>query len=884
MGMHNKKHFLNVKVEKNRETIWVREVAKIIFISIFIILFSRQSVAQEKQYLIDIPESQLNFALEALAHQTDHLLLFPYDLLKDSRTKGLKGRFTIKKALRKLFKGTSILGSINQDGIITVSLRKQKPKDKDMTKKGLLSTVSSLIIAGSSVSAMAQDEVAEVKETEEIIVTATKRATSLQDTALSISVFDGKMIERTGATEPVDFLGDIAGVSLADLGGGQRYVVMRGLSTTPVGFNSSGGPAVSTYIDEFPLTLGSFDVQTIDLERVEVMKGPQGTLYGVSALGGVVRYITNKPNTEKFEAGFDVELSGVKYGDDLTNKFSGYANFPLADNLAIRVAGYSNNIAGWIDNTITGTKDGNKEKNQGGRIAVLFEPTEDVSLNFTYIRQEYSTDIETGGAGNTAITDTYAIVDNGPAAPQTPTPFEELNFDNPSFSNPFDGSRANARDTFNLKLDVDLDFAAWSVLAAHNSNELHRHFDVAQFFGILDGSIFPVDAFEISKNYSLETRLVSQQEGPFEWIVGGWYQDTGLNFGNDGTSGVIPGNALSPFPAGLAIGDIENREDSSDLAFYGEAAYSFTDDLKLTFGYRHSKLKKSIEVLHARGFLDDPSTVGILESTEESIDTYKFNLEYSVSDDILVYASASSGYRSGGVNTQTFLRPRSTFETDTVWDYEVGVRSSWFDNALIANVTAYRIDWSDIQLNQFAPDFSYAFVSNAGTARVWGVESEFLIRPQSIEGLEFTFSHTYTDAKLTEDYAPSALIPPYGLEGARLPGSPRHAFKADVYYQTAVSGDWDVAFNVSYGYEGDRLNKFGGAAPDGFELFDPMPSYETVDASIRLLNEKGGFDVQLFVNNAFNETPILVQSFVGGMRAINVGRPKMYGIRVGFDF
>jgi len=744
-------------------------------------------------------------------------------------------------------------------------------------RKTLLATFVALFAAGATTQgAMAQTESAtEQSKIDEIIVTASKRATSLQDTALSVSAISGADLNKLGVTSFDQIMNTIPGATLIEMGPGFSRLTFRGISTSSF---ASGNKTTATYIDEFPFSLGDSDIKLVDMAQVEVLKGPQGTLYGQSAMGGVMRYITNKPNFDTVEGGFDASTSSVADGDT-GYQGNGYLNIRLSDNLALRTVLYQYDNPGFIDNIGTGTKNINKEEVTGGRLALRWGISDRAEFNLLYLNQTQR--IGGGQAdGFQAPTSTYTPVLSG-----APTDLSPPDLDNPTFRSNIDPFQELDFEAINVKLDINFESFDLSIMAATKQQEKRFEWDASLFIGVYDDvtTTFKSDLSEFDTN-TFEARLVSTGDGPIEWIAGVWYEK---EEGDRPDSSVIrtPRTDLIVFGVPMVDGDLffdrDIFDDSEELALYGEVGYRFTDKAKFTVGYRRANLKLDSGVLRADGVFDafvaaGSAAIGDDESTEEDVDVYKFHFEYTFNEDMLGYAVASSGYRAGGFNRGGIRTPSSKYESDSLWNYEVGVRSSWLDNRLIVNTVAYYIDWTDIQLRAFALDALAQRIQNVGKASSLGLETE--IRYQATESLQLSVNYGYIDATLDSDVETNGTI--LAEDGDRLPGSNKHNVSVFADWQMPITSELDIQANVSYSYVSSRRPDLANRNLSVSEA----PSGDVVNLSAGL-SHQNGVSVSLYANNLFDDRNIQVFSGLGtALEVASMNRPRTVGIRAGYKF
>ena len=374
-----------------------------VFFVFLCLLFSSFSYADDKnnsssqKHDIEVPSQNLAHALNELAEQTDASLLFPYQDANNRQSNAVKGYFDLMEALSIMLQGSGLSSSLSNDGVIKISperserlkqeAEERRPMKKNKVSAGILAALGTLFgVAGN---ASAQDatnqDVAEEAAIEKITVTATKRASSIKDVPFSVNAQSQADIERAGATNLEEVSRNVAGLIIQNLGPGQSQVAVRGVSAGQIARDQPGvKEQVGIYLDESVISLSLFtpDLDLYDLNRVETLRGPQGTLFGSGSIGGTIRYITNQPELGELEGGFEVNLNTLTDGET-GGHLKGVINIPLGDNAAIRAVGYSTEYAGFIDALREdGSRDDdvNSGSRRGGRIALKWEPTDNLVI------------------------------------------------------------------------------------------------------------------------------------------------------------------------------------------------------------------------------------------------------------------------------------------------------------------------------------------------------------------------------------------------------------------------------------------------------------------------------------------------------------------------
>jgi len=747
---------------------------------------------------------------------------------------------------------------------------------------------------------------------DELVVTATRREQSVLDVPYNITAVSGASIEAAKMTDSAELMRTIPGVAVVDRGyrnaGVINNVLIRGLN---VDSNALGDYAVSsvapvsTYINDTPLFAGFL---LKDLERVEVLRGPQGTLYGSGSLGGTVRYITRAPKLGVFEGsanltGSKVEGSGsVGWGADLV------LNIPLGDTVAVRGAFSRLDYPGLTDYAnlyvldATGapaapsgllSPDANYyRKNDAdtvdiwfGRVSLFWEPNDTFDATLSYSRQSD----EVGGRrqvtrGFDGFGRRYGEYENGSVQLE------------PSSR---DVSLAS------LEMNVDLGFAT---LTSSTSRYEHEGDSVSENTGFYAQAGFlsfyynyPRPMASAVRGYSdkatiQELRLVSKTGGPFDYVVGAYYNDDTLIATQES---YLRGfkrwwDLWSGFPAAVS-GDQDfayrRNENFTDKALYGELTWHATDTLSLTGGVRwfeNQAVNRTFIDVPLYTSLSQPVTATFRSSESKAL--FKGNLSWAFADNSLFYATISEGYRRGGSNavplTGNFAEdPRwQIYKSDSVVNYEAGVKGRMGD--LTFDAALFYVDWQDIQLNTATPTWGFYVVQNGGKARTYGLETALDGRPT--DAFHYSIGYTYTDAALSED-----VISPLGTvlatDGSKLPGTAKHTVNLAADYTWRLDGDVKIVARTSGFYQSETRNAIGGpkfnTALEGFQIWNASTTVS-----------KGRWAATLFVKNIFNEDGVtgeFTEAYMGTRPAVGyfgnaskefISLPRTIGLSLDYSF
>jgi iron complex outermembrane receptor protein len=696
---------------------------------------------------------------------------------------------------------------------------------------------------------------------QEVIVTAQKRSENLQNVPFSVSATSQDQIRNSGSQNLVDLSRNIASFTVADLGPGQSQMAIRGISSGQVIRDQPGvKEQVGVYLDESPISVALFtpDLELFDLDRFEVLRGPQGTLFGAGSEAGTVRYITHQPDLGRFEAFTDASYDSVEYGSR-GGMVRGAFNAPLGDTAAVRLVLYYHHLPGFIDAIQPGGgvhQDVNDGDRTGARLSFLWKPNDQLSITPRVVYQNLTTN------GYPRV-DLYNILAN-PYTTVAPVTIGNLQ--------QYTQQREGLLDQF-LLTDLKIDYNLGSTTLTSITSYTHRNVRVLRDASQLTGSV----TYDVSGASSLkptptevqqlvrinsplydrtglnvlsqEVRLASNGTQTVDWLLGGFFQHVDRHYGQDlPTPGYDAFTRTLPlavfgFPDSVATGAPPDTPFYSDLSYrlrqyaaFGEATWHMTNQWALTAGLRYYKFTEDKNLLFAGVFA--VPTLGVVQaSTDSSGTSPRLILSYKPADDVQLYAQAARGFRLGGINDPVnlpicsaagkveFANAPTTWKDEKTWDYELGMKSQWLDKRITFNLGVFYSDIKDLQGNVTADSCSSRLVYNVPTARSEGIEAELFARPNA--NWDFGLSASVLDAKLTSSVTvpvPAPGGPPVetvvgGLQdGARLPTAPKTQAAAFLGYTLPVSGQRDVFANFTVQYVGSSFSQFENEVPGFGEI------------------------------------------------------------------
>ena len=731
-----------------------------------------------------------------------------------------------------------------------------------------------------------EQEAAKDKSLEVIEVTATRRSGSVQNAPLNITALDADIMKDQNISELADVARWVPGLTITDQGGRSGSpIIVRGLNTNSSGPSSDGG-TVATYINEIPVAI---DMRLVDVERVEVLIGPQGTLYGAGTLGGAIRYMLKEPELDFTSLEVFGNVSQTQESDSIGGEGGFIFNLPLIeDTLAVRASlniyedpgfidyGYVVREPGvslpdpdWTDsaavnNNLKNVEDANGESTTTGRISVRFKPSEtfEGTLNYFYQNQD--------SEGRSIVHYNTLSADNG---------LSDLIGEYESGYR-YEEPREKENQLLSLELKADLGFAELVSATGISNFDADGQRDQTDLLIRLDYGYEEFPAFssftreiEEQDTFTQEIRLVSQNDSDINWIVGGFYNKIESDASSQEYTPGFGDFAVENFGADQSRPDqLEyysvDRVEITESALFGEIGYQVTDKLDITVGARFYKYDVESEsavdfplfnTLFGGAGPDDVTLNFEQNEASDNGSLFKFNAKYQFTNSVMGYATISEGFRIGGSNG---LAPcpdplpanqagcgnpsEMLYDADTTTNYELGFKSTWLRSRLHFNAALFNIDWDDAQVAGATEVGQLPYLSNAGSANAKGIE----ISSRAILSDSFSVysTYAYTKAELTSD-APF-LFNSDGTDGAedgdRLPGSSEHQFSMGVNYQTEVFNDKTLDINYGITAQSDVISRVG--LRDNGET---LPGYSLSNISAKLTADE--WSATVYVDNVFNK-------------------------------
>jgi iron complex outermembrane recepter protein len=732
----------------------------------------------------------------------------------------------------------------------------------------------------------------------EVVVTAQRFKSTVQDTPISISAITGEQLDAAGITSVEELAHEVPGLSMRSAGPGQTEYEARGLASS-----AGSAPTVGFYLDEVPMTPPAqsqtgkvvIDPNLYDVDRIELLRGPQGTLYGSGSMGGTVRVITGQPSLEGFQGSFRGTLSDTESGS-ANGGGSFMLNLPLGEFFAVRVVGTDTVRSGWIDRIVLSpfpedvattrgnvlaapvqsvASDVNTEHLNGGRISLLFKPNEDLSIVGTAFYQG----MVMGG---------YDEFDDPPGTTHV------AHYEAASIPEPI----GDALHLYSLTVSDNLGFvdltSASGYFQRHEIQTQDASESLSSLLAIYPYLAVPFSETDITRQFSQELRLNSKGNDRATWVGGLFYSDDRSDWN---LFGAQPAFGSPPDPSGVLINsDYFYRV--RQYAAFADASYKITAAWKFAAGLRWYRYQSDASELQDGALTSSLTPTPPLHfATSDRGFNPRFDLSYSPTGELTSYLSASKGYRPGGPSTGALPTvcgggETSSYKPDTVWDYEVGEKAKLFENRLTVNSDIYYIKWNGVQEVVTIPACGYTYTANAGVGRSYGPELEITAKLSD----EWTIdaNGNYTDAKIDHPTAAFAAAvvatsPPGGIASCKsvsdcavpILNVPKYSGSAALIYSIKVSQDYHLTARISDFYVGPSTDQ---AYYFGIQL----PPYNIISARAEFARDK--WSATLFIDNLGNKVAwntannTQFQFNSPFLTRISTNQPRTFGTEINFRF
>jgi outer membrane receptor protein involved in Fe transport len=818
---------------------------------------------------MNIPAGDLSTALEQVSKQAHVNLVFAAESLRGLKTEGLQGNLTAKEAVQKLLLGTSLeLRTDEQTGAMLV-VGKDKPTamasnpnamrlvdDEDSaagtgergTRESELrlaqvsggndGTGAGAAQNGESTSKPDCESLTSAKDLscrdeirlQEVVVTAQKKEERLRDVPVPVTALSAQTLLNNGQSRLQDYFARVPGLTLTPGLSSAQNLTIRGIS--PIG----GNPSVGVMIDDVPYGSSSVlggssavpDIDPNDLERIEVLRGPQGTLYGASSMGGLLKFVTRDPSTERVAGDAQLGTSSVYNGTPLGYSMRGSVNVPLSDMVAVRASAFTRQDPGYIDNPVAGKEGVNRAKANGGRLSALWRPSDVFSVKLSALLQEISAD--------------------GASVAQPLSGLGDLAQNQLLGTGAYERRSQAYSATLNGKIgSVDL-----TAVSGYNINAFKDSTDFTLALGGATQALLGVKGTATfndnqTRKFTQEVRLDMPFGERFDWLLGGYYTDEDTRYiqtrrGIDETTGALVGDLRRvSFPTTY-----------KEYAAFTDLTWKFTDRFDIQFGGRQSEIRQTItQTATGIAVAGGIAVIPTLRPTASSF-TYLVTPRFRLSPDLMLYARLASGYRAGGANLSfNAADPAGAplqYDPDKTQNYELGMKSTFMNGALSIDASLYQIDWKDIQLLVFGPGNLFTYTTNASRAKSQG--AELSMDANSSRGLSVSAWVVFNDARLTEALPPTA-VGAYGPSGTQLPGN-RFSANFSLRQTFSIAGSLSGSVGTSVSYVGERASTFAASSTAPRVTF---PSYAQADVFAGLLYDS--WEGNFYINNVADKRAIL---------------------------
>lgn len=795
----------------------------------------------------------------------------------------------------------------------------------NMPAKTALTLAVALALSNSNASAQELNQAEEnqlesERQIESIIVTSTRRSENQQVVPIAVQAMSGEKLQQLGIDSFEDYIALLPGVSSEGQAPGKQETYIRGVSAGRADVRLagiSGEPSVAFYLDEAPITTPgrNIDLYAVDLQRIEVLKGPQGTLFGASSQAGTVRLISNKPELDEFRAGGEFGMSSTKNGG-ISNKAEGFVNIPIVeDTLAIRIAGYSSTDAGFIDNVLATTQlpltnpglggtvpssrqevsnstfagdDYNEATYRGTRLSALWQINDEWDVLLQHTNQQLDTE------GSFEYDPSISSDDDLNVTTFSPTEgTDEVNLTQWTVNGMLDGLDIIYNGSFtNRTYQGKTDYTAYIEVGPFVPYYICTYPGYDECFSPV---MTTVEDFETERVVH-EVRVSTNNDSRFKAIGGVFYDDQQLNTLTDFTyAGSIPAGFSPNFPIPGAFTNTDGsarpagvtffndyQADREEISFFGELAYDVTDDVTVTVGARRYEIdigltgqspwgQRASGPEADAGTNVDENLAGLTPATLSGT-IFKANVRWKINADAMIYGNYSEGFRGGGFNRSAGVNGiPATFDTDDAKSTEFGWKTAWIDNTLRFNGAIYHVDFTDLQ--QSVLDLSInnsTFFLNVGSAEING--AEFELNWAAGDNLDLFGSYSYINSELTE--VPENIVNLVPV-GSSLPYAPENEGVIGARYYQDI-GDVSVVYQGVFKWTDSRVNTL---INDDLAV---LPSYNQLNLSATY--SKDDWQATLFIDNVTDSLGQLAAGSADNVFRVSPTRPRTVGLRVSYDY
>ena len=822
----------------------------------------------DSQQQFDIPAQKLSTALVEFSRQAKTPIVSSTPDVERFNSPGVTGWMSLRQALRNLLQGTGLEIRTTDNGAIAVGIFGAKLlRESESGAKINPPPSSANAAASTSTSSVSNQDSSSASETSglsEIIVTAEKRSERIQEVPVPVTSLDANQLVENNQVRFEDYYSSVPGLSFAP-NEQNNFLAIRGISTG--GYTN---PTVGIVIDDVPFGGSTArgggqvmpDIDPGDLARIEVLRGPQGTLYGASSMGGLLKFVTIDPSTDAVSGRVQAGVSDVHNAGQPGYNVRASLNVPLNDTLAMTVSGFTRVDPGYIDNPVYHLDGVNETKVMGGRVALLWLPSDVVTVKLGALYQD-------------------SRLEGSPQISLLPG----LGDLQQSFL-PGGGWQDTDIQSYSAKVTVKLGGVDLASITGYNIDNYYINDDYTFGVGSLVPLVLPgvavagtpIEQSNSTHKFTQEIRLSSSIGKQFDWLVGGFYtRETYEGLGGN-VYGVTP--EFQQLPAAEDLLNLGTyTETYTEYAGFADLTYHFTDRFDVQVGGRESQIKQVnggagvTSGLFVPLFYGATSPLYVAPNPVAKNDafTYLLTPRFRLSSDLMLYARLASGYRAGGSNGSDPVPPTpAQYGSDKTQNYEIGVKGDFLDRKLSVDASVYYIDWTGIQLTLVNPTNEINYIVNGTSAKSEGVELAVESRP--LTGLMIAAWAAYDDAALTQNLPAGSSA--YGVAGNRLPLSPR------ISAHLSLKQDFPL-WNKVTGFVGGSIDYIGNR--EGLFVSTPERAYYAPYARADVLSgvRFDSWTANLYANNVTDRRGVLG----GGIGmfppfSYNIIQPRTIGLDV----
>lgn len=801
------------------------------------------AVAQEV-HAFDVSAQDPASAIRTFGAQAQLQILASAQDLKGKKLNPVSGDISTDAALSELLKGTGLDHRyVGERAVALVS-------DNAAAASNQLAT------PGAIANSAAPGE----SNLEEIVVTAQKKVERLHDVPVPVTAIRASALVDNNKLRLQDYYNTVPGLNLTVDNRGSPALSVRGISTG-IYTNSTVGITV----DDVPygaMTSASFstggtDLDPNELQRIEVLRGPQGTLYGASSIGGLIKYVTVDPSTQALKGYAKAGTSVVRNGSEMGYNFGGGVNVPLSDTFALRASGFSRQSPGYIDDPVLGLEGRNAVDVTGGRLAALWQLSPDIALKVSAL---YQSGLTHGSQ--------YVFLEPG---------FGDLQQSYVRRAGRYD------RDihAYSAMLQARVGSVDITSISGYGVNDNVGSFDISKILGRFTQMQFGVPGTVVAddfrtRKFTQEIRFAAPIGERLEWLLGAFY----TRERSDPDGDVLAVDAATGNLVGTWVEQARTHK-YEEYALFGNLTVHLSDRFDVQIGGRESRNQQSYAEIASGPYLPffagvpSPAVTPETDSQDTSF-TYLVTPRFKISQDLMVYARFASGFRPGGSNPGATAGIPATYDPDRTLNYEAGIKAGVLGGALSFDASVYHIEWQDLQLHAADPDTSQEYTTNGSRARSRGVELTIEARP--IDGLIVNASGAWNEAVLTQRLPTTSVVT--GVPGEHLPYSARFSGHLSLEQTFAVTSLASGFIGGGVTYVGARKGEFAGTL--GAER-QSYPAYTTVDLRTGLRYQ--AWSANLYANNITDKRGVLA----GGLNSVDPAaflliQPRTIGLSISYDF